>query len=91
MLECESSAATLHVHTHAHQGDMVKSILTASDVAAYCHVTSTTVTRWIKRGYLQAHTTPGGHFRVLRNDFRAFLERNRMPIDETLFSEAKSA
>lgn len=85
------SAAVVLVHTQFSQGDVLRSILTTSDVAAYCHVTSTTVSRWIKRGYLQAHSTPGGHFRVLRADFRAFLERNRMPIDETLFSEAKPA
>ena len=83
------SVAIVHVHANFRQGDVVRSILTTSDIAAYCHVTSTTVSRWIKRGYLQAHTTPGGHFRVLRNDFRAFLERNRMPINETLFSEVE--
>lgn len=67
----------------------MKSALTTRDVARYCHVAPTTVSRWIKRGYLQAYTTPGGHHRILLGNFRTFLERNRMPIDEAFFSEAE--
>jgi excisionase family DNA binding protein len=72
-------------------GNHMKSALTTWDIARYCHVTPTTVSRWIKRGYLQAFTTPGGHHRILLHDFRAFLEHNRIPVDETLFSEAEPA
>jgi len=62
----------------------MKPVLTTGDVARYCHVTSTTVSRWIKRGHLTAYTTPGGHHRILLSDFTAFLERNRIPILEAL-------
>ena len=69
----------------------MKSALTTWDVARYCHVAPTTVSRWIKKGYLQAYTTPGGHHRILLGDFRTFLEQNRMPIDDAFFSEAEPA
>jgi len=65
----------------------MKSALTTGDVARYCHVTPSTVSRWIKKGYLRAYATPGGHYRILLGEFRAFLERNSMPINEAFFSE----
>lgn len=65
----------------------MKPVLTTGDVARYCHVSITTVFKWIKKGYLPAYTTPGGHHRILPSEFRAFLERNRMPINEAFFSE----
>lgn len=64
----------------------MKPFLTTGDVAKCCHVSLSTVFRWIKRGYLAAYTTPGGHHRILLSEFRAFLERNRMPINEAFFS-----
>jgi len=59
--------------------------LTTSDVARYCHVSRFTVSKWIRKGKLEAYQTPGGHYRVPLSDFRAFLKRYRMPIDDDLF------
>jgi two-component system OmpR family response regulator len=61
-------------------------LLTANDVARYCGVTSVTVSRWIKGSKLRAYTTPGGHYRILKQDFREFLESNGLPVDEWYFS-----
>jgi excisionase family DNA binding protein len=59
---------------------------TTSEVARYCAVTNDGVLKWIKSGKLRAFSTPGGHYRVSSEDFREFLEKYEIPIDETFFS-----
>jgi excisionase family DNA binding protein len=54
-------------------------------VARYCHVTVPGVLKWIKSEKLKAYCTPGGHYRVERQDFRQFLEGHGMPIEESFF------
>jgi len=66
----------------------MKPVLSTGDVADYCQVSITTVLRWIRRGHLLAYTHPDGHHRILRSEFKAFLERNGMPIDERFFARA---
>ena len=61
-------------------------LLTASDVARYCGVSSVTVSRWIRGDKLRAYTTPGGHYRIRKQDFREFLEASGLPVDERYFS-----
>ncbi|HXV76094.1 MAG TPA: response regulator [Candidatus Polarisedimenticolaceae bacterium] len=58
---------------------------TTSEVARYCAVTNDGVLKWIKSGKLRAFSTPGGHYRVSAEDFRAFLEQFDIPIDESFF------
>jgi len=58
---------------------------TTSEVARYCAVTNDGVLKWIKSGKLRAFSTPGGHYRISTDDFRAFLEKYDMPIDESFF------
>ena len=60
-------------------------LLTTSDVAEYCRVTRMGVSRWIRNGKLKAYRTPGGHFRILKSDFRLFLKRSGLPVDPVLF------
>ena len=62
-------------------------LLTASDVARYCGVTSVTVSRWIKGNKLRAYTTPGGHYRIRKQDFREFLEASGLPVEGRYFFE----
>ena len=64
-------------------------LLTTGDIANYCHTGMTQVNRWIKQGKLEAFRNPGGHYRVTREKFREFLERNGMPIIEEFFRIAK--
>ena len=58
--------------------------LTTGQAARYCHVSQATIVNWIKKGKLEAYTTPGGHYRILLPDFLSFLKTYRMPVDSTL-------
>ena len=64
--------------------------LTTGDIATYCEVTSAAVLKWIDSGKLPVFTTPGGHYRVLRTDFKDFLLRHGMFVDEGFFGRRKS-
>jgi len=65
--------------------DEGRRFFTTSDVARYCAVTNDGVLKWIKSGKLRAFSTPGGHYRVSAEDFRSFLEKYDIPIDEGFF------
>ena len=54
--------------------------LTLRVVAAYCHVSKSTVMKWIEEGKLQAFKLPGGHYRIDKDSFRSFLAESNMPI-----------
>jgi two-component system OmpR family response regulator len=58
---------------------------TTSEVARYCAVTNDGVLKWIKSGKLKAFSTPGGHYRISSDDFRQFLQKYEIPIDESFF------
>jgi excisionase family DNA binding protein len=68
---------------------MTDRLLTTSEVAAYCQVTNDGVVKWIKAKKLRAYSTPGGHYRIRKSDFREFLERYGMPVDPEFFSEER--
>lgn len=61
--------------------------LTTGDVAEYCEVTSAAILKWIDAGKLPSFTTPGGHYRILRADFRDFLTRYGMFVDNSYFGK----
>jgi excisionase family DNA binding protein len=64
-------------------------LLTTSEVAGYCQVTNDGVVKWIKAKKLRAYSTPGGHYRIRKSDFREFLERFGMPVDPDFFAEER--
>ena len=64
-------------------------LLTTSEVANYCQVTNDGVVKWIKARKLKAYSTPGGHYRIRKSDFKEFLGRYGMPLDPEFFSEEK--
>jgi excisionase family DNA binding protein len=64
--------------------------LTTGDIASYCEVTNAAVLKWIDSGKLPVFTTPGGHYRILRGDFRDFLMRHGMFVDEGYFGKGRS-
>jgi excisionase family DNA binding protein len=64
--------------------------LTTGDIADYCEVTTAAVLKWIDSGKLPSFTTPGGHYRVLRTDFRDFLVRHGMFVDEGFFGKGQT-
>jgi len=67
------------------QNESGRRFFTTSEVARYCAVTNDGVLKWIKSGKLRAFSTPGGHYRVSAEDFRAFLEKYDIPVDESFF------
>jgi len=64
-------------------------LLTTSEVARYCRVTPDGVVKWIRSEKLRAFATPGGHYRIAKGDFREFLERFGMPIDQDFFASER--
>jgi excisionase family DNA binding protein len=62
-------------------------LLSSGEVARYCDTTVKQVNLWINNGLLPAFRTPGGNYRIKREDFRAFLERQGMPIVEKYFRD----
>jgi excisionase family DNA binding protein len=68
-----------------HDHDQGRRFFTTSEVAQYCAVTNDGVLKWIKSGKLRAFSTPGGHYRVSAEDFRAFLDKYEIPVDESFF------
>ncbi len=54
--------------------------LTTGQIARLCFVSGVTVFNWIREGKLKAYTTPGGHYRILPQDFQRFVTENHMPL-----------
>lgn len=73
----------------ANDSDEGRRFFTTSEVARYCAVTNDGVLKWIKSKKLRAFSTPGGHYRVSAEDFRDFLQKYDIPIDESFFKGAK--
>ncbi len=59
-------------------------IFSALEVANICGVVNQTAINWIKHGYLQAFTTPGGQYRVYSEDLVSFLTSRGMRIPAEL-------
>jgi excisionase family DNA binding protein len=52
-------------------------LLTTSEVAEMCQVTSNTVSRWVREGRIAAITLPGGKLRFRRSDVEEMLTPNQ--------------
>jgi CheY-like chemotaxis protein len=59
-------------------------IFSALEVANICGVVNQTAINWIKNGYLNAFTTPGGQYRVYADDLVSFLKSRGMRMPEEL-------
>jgi excisionase family DNA binding protein len=51
-----------------------KKVLTVPQAADFCAVERMTMWRWVKAGHIDAFVTPGGHYRILREDLLSFLD-----------------
>jgi len=68
------------------------SIFSALEVANLCGVVNQTAINWIKNGYLKAFNTPGGQYRVYRDDLVEFIEKRGMRMPDALLGmESASA
>jgi len=59
--------------------------VTTGFVAEHCGVSNVTVLRWIAKGCLLAFRLPGGHYRIYRGDFIAFLAKYNIPVHHEPF------
>jgi excisionase family DNA binding protein len=59
------------------------------DLAKILGVHRVTVTNWIKKGALKAARTPGGRYKVTKQDLRDFLREQGMPIPDFLQTDTK--
>ncbi len=59
---------------------MNKNFYTTGEVADMCNVSPTTIFRAIINSHIKAATTPGGHFRISRNELELFLRKNNLPL-----------
>lgn len=59
-------------------------IFSALEVANLCGVVNQTAINWIKNGYLKAFNTPGGQYRVYRDDLVSFILERGMRMPEVL-------
>ncbi|MFH1847272.1 MAG: response regulator [Candidatus Omnitrophota bacterium] len=63
--------------------------LTTGEIALFCHVTYRCVLKWIEEGKITAYRTPGGHHRIRRSDFLAFLKKYSMPVPFEIYEIAE--
>ncbi len=62
---------------------------TTGEIAEFCDVTINAVKKWIAAGKLPAFRTPGGHYRIERRDFRAFVEKYKLHVKDRLPKDEK--
>ncbi|MEL3902419.1 response regulator [Treponema phagedenis] len=62
-------------------------MFSALEVADMCGVVNQTAINWIRNGYLKAFNTPGGQYRVYKEDFLDFIKERGMKIPEGLLDE----
>ena len=55
------------------------------DIADYCMVNTCTVRRWLKDRKLRSIKLPSNQYRISVADFKDFLKRYDMPIEEDFF------
>ncbi len=63
--------------------------LTTGEAARLCGVQLNTIKNWIRSGEVPAIRTPGGHWRIPRAGFLAFMERMGIPVPEELKNDGK--
>lgn len=62
-------------------------IFSALEVANMCGVVNQTAINWIRNGYLPAFNTPGGQYRVYRDDLIKFILGRGMRLPDELASD----
>lgn len=54
-------------------------VFTTFDAAKICNANFNSIKNWIHQGKLRAYKTPGGHYRIQKQDLRSFLHDHGMP------------
>jgi excisionase family DNA binding protein len=63
---------------------MLSKAFTTRQAAQLAHVSQSTIANWISSGKLGAFRTPGGHHRIMPDEFTRFLSSHGFPIPEVL-------
>ncbi len=66
-------------------------IFSALEVANMCGVVNQTAINWIRNGHLKAFNTPGGQYRVYKDDLIEFIHARGMRVPEALNEGEPSA
>lgn len=66
-------------------------IFSALEVANMCGVVNQTAINWIRNGHLKAFNTPGGQYRVYKDDLITFIRNRGMRVPENLQDDDSSA
>lgn len=61
-------------------------IYSALEVANMCGVVNQTAINWIRSGYLKAFNTPGGQYRVYKDDLIDFIKNRGMRVPDVLLN-----
>jgi len=61
-----------------------KEFYTTGDISRWCETPYITILSWIRKGKIISNKTPGGHHRIIRDDFIAFLTEYGYPLPESL-------
>jgi len=59
-------------------------IFSALEIANMCGVVNQTAINWIRNGYLKAFNTPGGQYRVYKDDLLEFIQNRGMRVPNAL-------
>jgi two-component system, OmpR family, response regulator len=59
-------------------------IFSALEIANMCGVVNQTAINWIRNGYLKAFNTPGGQYRVYKDDLVEFIKNRGMRVPDIL-------
>ena len=59
--------------------DLDKDVFTTFEAAKICNANITSIKNWIEQGEIDAFRTPGGHYRIEREQLDGFLRRHQMP------------
>jgi excisionase family DNA binding protein len=68
---------------------MDNKIFSLPQAARYCSISRGTLWRCVKSGDLKAFLTPGGHYRILKEDLEAFMQAKGMYFSEQDYSDKK--
>ncbi len=64
----------------------MEDILTVATASDYCQVSAKTIINWVEAGHIEAYKTVGGHRRIKRKNLEAFMEKQGIPIPETVMT-----
>lgn len=59
--------------------NLEKAVFTTFEAAKICNANISSIKNWIEQGEIDAFRTPGGHYRIRREDLEDFLARHDMP------------